>query len=88
MTVSSKEIDLLVRVGILEKLLDKLEVKVGALEVKVSTVNPVLPENPIAGPGLSSQFEEDEWEINNENGTVEKKKTELPKDDVANILDS
>lgn len=79
MTVSSKEIDLLVRVGILEKLLDKLEVKVGTLEVKVAS-----PVNPIQIPPAT----EDEWEINNENGTVEKKKTELPKDDVANILDS
>lgn len=82
MTVSSKEIDLLVRVGILEKLLDKLEVKVGTLEVKVNTA--------IITPQQIPPATEDEWEINNELGTVEKKevKTELPKDDVANILDS
>ena len=79
MTVS-KNIDLLVRVGVLEKLVDRLENKISALETKLVIGSTI--QNPSAT--------EDEWEINNEIGTVEKKvvQTELPKDDVSNLLDS
>lgn len=87
MTVSSKkqaeQIDLLVRVGVLEKLFERLSNTVDELKVKVDSV--------LSSPHIPSvKEEEDEWEINNELGTVEKKKgePELLKDDVSNILDS
>ena len=71
---ASSEIDLLVRVGVLEKLVDRLTDKLDKIVVAVS--QPVQP--PV---------EQDEWEINNLNGTVEKK-PEAIKDDLDNILDT
>ena len=71
---ASSEIDLLVRVGVLEKLVDRLTDKLDKIVVAVS--QPVQP--PV---------EQDEWEINNLEGTVEKK-PETIKDDLDNILDT
>ena len=71
---ASSEIDLLVRVGVLEKLVDRLTDKLDKIVVAVS--------QPVQSP-----VEQDEWEINNLEGTVEKK-PETIKDDLDNILDT
>lgn len=72
---ASSEIDLLVRVGVLEKLVDRLSDKLD--KIVVASSQPGLSENPTG---------QDEWEIDNLNGTVQKK--EEIKDDLSNLIDS
>ncbi len=67
--MAASNVDLLVRIGVLEKLVDKLMDKVDRLETKINS-----HESRVTQPV------EDEWAINNETGSVEKKDAVLPDD--------
>ena len=63
MAASKQDVGLLVRMGVLEKLVDRLTDKVERLESMLRQVGSTPVHNET----------EDEWAINNANGTVEKK---------------
>lgn len=81
MAYSKTEVELLVKVGVLEKLVDRLTDRVDKLEHLLTGILSKI-ESVVSDVGGQVS---DEWAIDNANGTVDKK--EVARDDLGQLLD-